>query len=151
MSIISFGWTTPALLAGEKSETRREWNRVYLRQIQRAYERGQRIHDAWNTSPRNNRHDPKPGKIARIELTAEPRIETIDTADAGTWAREGFDYLTAHGYLLDGKTPLQLWEQWLHEDPPLVVVRFKVLELTPYGRELRALQALKAPPAGAVR
>ncbi len=114
-------------------------------QLQRAFRDGRRMHDAWNTSPRNNRHEPKPGKIARIELTAEPRIETIETADEGTWAREGFDYLAAHGYKLDGLTPLELWTHWVDQDPPLVVVRFKVLELTPYGRELRALQALKVP------
>jgi hypothetical protein len=111
--IISFGWTTPALLAGEKTETRREWNRVYLLQMQAAWRKGQRVHDAWNTTPRNIRHEPRPGKIARIELTA--------------------------------LTPMQLWTHWLEADPHLVVVRFKLLELTPYGRELRALQALKVP------
>jgi hypothetical protein len=143
--IISFGWTTPALLAGEKTETRREWNRVYLLQMQAAWRKGQRVHDAWNTTPRNIRHEPRPGKIARIELTAMPQIETIDLVDEGTWAREGLEYLTVHGYLLDGLTPMQLWTHWLEADPHLVVVRFKLLELTPYGRELRALQALKVP------
>lgn len=139
--IISFGWTSPALLAGEKSETRREWNRVYLQRMVRHYRQGRTILDAWNTSPRNVRADPRPGKIATVMLTDEPRIETIETADGGTWAREGFEYLTLHGFRLDGLTPMELWSQWVENDPPLTVVRFKVIDLTPYGRELQALYA----------
>lgn len=137
--ILSFGWTTPALVADpcQKTETSREWTRTYADQVRRQVAAGRDVFDAWNTSPRNTRADPKPGKIGRVHLLAPPQIEHAYERPPETWEAEGFEYLTRGGWLLDRLTPMELWRGWLEADPPLYVVRFELVDLTAYGRQLR--------------
>lgn len=120
--IISFGWTTPAILAGRKTVTRREWDPDYA---DRFYE-GQVV-DAWNTSPRNTRGNPR--KIATIKLTAKPYLERAREAPDEDYEGEGFAYLTEIGRKVNGHTPEAMWRAWKLENPQLWVVRFEILEV----------------------
>lgn len=70
--IISFAWTTDALLAGHKHCTRRMWDEKYLAQWQRAFDRGHVIHDAYDRSPRIGGH-----KVGQIKLTCRPYRERL--------------------------------------------------------------------------
>ena len=118
--IISFGWTTPALIAGCKQVTRRDWNPKHAAR----FKAGMLI-DAWNTSPRNVRG--KPHKVALIRLTADPYLEDSAAFDVGgpDDEAEGFQWLIKHGH---GETVGDIIEGWLSRPRPLYVVRFEVVE-----------------------
>lgn len=120
--IISFGWTTPALLAGQKTVTRRDWSPKHAAKFKDGM-----LVDAWNTSPRNVHMSPR--KVAVIRLTDTPELQlTCRTADVD-WFAEGFQYLSEHGLKVGKETPRELWEKWhKHTDRWLYVVRFEVVE-----------------------
>ena len=121
--IISFGWTTPALVAGHKTVTRRDWKAKHAAQFHAGM-----LVDAWNTSPRNVKGDPH--KVATIRLTADAVLESASVCPASDYEAEGFAYLQAHGHLLNGRTPDELWDYWMDEaDLMLYVVRFELVEV----------------------
>lgn len=129
--ILSFAWTTDALLAGFKDSTRRQWSPRTLAQfLQRARDRTPL--DAYNTNPRVHGM-----KVATIRQTVEPAWSS--DLPAGDWHREGFDWLQRYGYTVDGQTPAALWYAWETAIPAqtAVVVRYEVLDLTLAGRNLR--------------
>ena len=67
MRIISFAWTTPALLAGAKTVTRRDWKGRHGM----AFHEGDFV-QAWDRSPRVG------GKqVATIQLTESPYVSDI--------------------------------------------------------------------------
>lgn len=70
--IVSFAWTTKALLAGRKRCTRRMWNDEYFDRWVYAWRAGRRVHDAYDRQPRFNGH-----KIGEIRLTCEPYREKL--------------------------------------------------------------------------
>ena len=114
MMIISFAWTTPALLAGQKTVTRRNWSDRHAR----LFHAGDHV-AAWDRSPHLH------GKqVAVIELTHDPyKSEELPHED---WSREGFDYLTQNGLT----TPDQVWGEWLSEGVGhLLVVRFRLVKV----------------------
>lgn len=141
--IISFGWTSDALLAGFKDTTRRDWDREYVRLCQSSGRLIDRyILDAWDALPRVKSKNPK--MIARVQLKAEPLLSReLPPTD---YAREGFEWLSRHGYTLNGIPPLETWRGWEYiwrgeniAQPanPLWVIRFNVVELTQAGRDRR--------------
>ena len=116
--ILSFAWTTPALLAGEKTVTRRDWKEQHARK----FYRGQVV-QAYDRSPRfKGRH------VANILIEDPPRIESTADAPEADYIAEGFKHLTAIGALVDGHTPQELWQLWHDEPRQMYVVRFKLLE-----------------------
>lgn len=140
--IISFGWTTPALLGcrvhyvplvecgcnkatNAKGVTRRDWTYEHAMRVEKLRQEGREF-DAWNTSPRNKKGNPH--KIATIEIIEAIHLESPAAAPAQDWYEEGFEYLTRRGVLLHGLTPRQLWARWQQETEPLYVVRFQVVE-----------------------
>lgn len=124
--IISFGWTTPALLAGRKTVTRRDWNPKHAAR----FKAGMEI-DAWNTSPRNVKGNPH--KVATIRLTADPYLEWTDELEPGEYEAEGFAYLDSIGARVDGFTPGDFWEHWQFERSQLYVVRFELMSIEEGG------------------
>lgn len=120
MLIISFAWTTPALLAGAKTCTRRDWSNNYAK----LFKKGQLV-AAYDKSPRiGGKH------IATIRLTHDPYQQlTCDTPQAD-WEREGFAYLTSIGAKCGALTPLQLWETWMTTAEELWVIRFQLVAVT---------------------
>lgn len=128
--ILSFGWTSPALLAGAKRCTRREASERQARALLRQYELGRPL-DAWNANPRVvSKH---PHKIASILQTAPP--EWSDAYPPEDWENEGFAWMTENGITLPVRghvvTPGELWQMWLEDRPRQLVVRFAPLALTP--------------------
>lgn len=125
--IISFGWTTPALLAGVKTVTRRDWNDKHAQQW---IDRIGTIADAWNASPRVVSKQPHPIAKIRIEsvlLTAQYPDEDFEL--------EGLRWLDEHGIWMPDTTrkdfrikPAAFWNQWRAERPMLYRVAFEVVE-----------------------
>jgi len=82
--IISFAWTTEALLAGRKTCTRRRWSEKHFQQWVCAWRAGRLIHDAWDKSPRASGC-----KVGKIRLTCEPYRERLADMPESDLAAEG--------------------------------------------------------------
>ncbi len=121
--ILSFAWTTPALLAEpcQKSVTRRDWSDKHAAK----FHKGQLV-EAWNRSPR---YGGRP--VAIVRLTADPIQEWTTSAPQEDFEREGFAYLESIGAKVDGMTPSELWESWHNQitDEYLYVVRFERVQV----------------------
>ncbi|RLC82113.1 MAG: hypothetical protein DRJ03_08825 [Chloroflexi bacterium] len=86
--ILSFAWTTDALLAGRKTCTRRQWKEAHFQRWVNAYRKGNLVHDAVDKVLFAG------GKrIAKIRLTCEPYREALRDmpesdveAEGGLWA-----------------------------------------------------------------
>src|SRR4051794_26432107 len=95
--IIAFAETTPALLAGAKTVTRREWNDRYAQ----SFKAGE-ILQAWDKSPRTG----KGKRVGLIRLTEVPRKERANEIRPSEYVAEGFLYMREHGLtLFGGKSP----------------------------------------------
>lgn len=117
--IISFAWTTPALLAGEKTVTRRDWKPQHAEKFHAGD-----VVDAWDKSPRFG------GKrVARIKIVQTPYRESTADAPDSDYDAEGFTFLEKHQQTLDGIPASALWRDWKDNPRVLYVVRFSLVEL----------------------
>lgn len=82
--IISFAWTTKALLAGEKTVTRRMWKRSYMRSWEFAWYGGRRRHQAYDKLPYRGG-----SRLGEIELTCCPYWERLCDMPEEDLAAEG--------------------------------------------------------------
>ena len=119
MRIISFAWTTPALLAWQKSCTRRDWNDLYAWRFHK-----DEMVQAYNRSPRFSGQ-----LIALIRLTHRPYKEPYCQVPASDWEAEGFAYLESIGATVNGMTPRQLWEIWKQSPLEGWVIRFEIIQI----------------------
>jgi hypothetical protein len=113
---ISFAWTTPALLAGQKTVTRRDWKDRYAASFRAgdlvaAYDRQARFGG---------------NRVAMIRLLRAPYKESTADAPDSDYEAEGFTYLEGIGALVDGVTPRVLWRAWHVYPKYLWVVRFEL-------------------------
>lgn len=125
--IISFAWTTPALLAGAKSCTRREWDDGYARRF-----RDGELVDAYDRSPRAGGH-----KVATVRLTVAPTFELMRAMPDGDYEAEGFAWLYAHPEALPKRfrgnsAALESFSRagfaaWRSEPGSMWVVRFELV------------------------
>lgn len=120
MRSISFAWTTPALVAGEKTVTRRDWKDRYAESF-----RAGELLAAWDKQPRFK----GARKVAVIRLVGKPRKQTTALLPPTDWEKEGFEFLTGIGATLGGRTPRQVWDDWLANPRELWVVRFELVEV----------------------
>ncbi len=113
--ILSFAWTTDALLSGKKTCTRREWSDCTTKAGLNAYRQGRLMHQAWTNAP----FVQGARKVADIRLTQLPYQEQLADmtefdleAEGGLWAAKE-EFLNLFG------------------DPDLIVwvVRFEVFQL----------------------
>jgi hypothetical protein len=117
---ISFAWTTPALLAGHKTVTRRTWTPEYAKR----FKRGDYVHA----------YDRRPSwggkKVALLRLTQSPYRQNSTKISRVDWHAEGFEYLSGIKAKVNKKTPQEFWDSW-HTPPGenLWVVRFEVVEV----------------------
>src|SRR3990170_1690123 len=96
MRIISFAWTRPALLAGRKTVTRREWDDSYASR----FGEGELV-AVYDRSPRYG------GKqVATIQLTRVPYRESTRDAPDSDYEAEGFAYLDSIGAKVDERLPV---------------------------------------------
>lgn len=84
LMIISFGWTTSAFLAGDKTCTRRQWSPRHMAAWQKAYDQGRLIHDAWDKNPRCRGQ-----RIGQIRLACRPYYERLADMHPDDLAAEG--------------------------------------------------------------
>jgi hypothetical protein len=127
--IISFAWTTPALLAGAKTRTRREWSPGHAAQ----FHAGDLV-DAWNQTPRVNsarRGIAIARKVATIRLTADPHLRMSDITLPDDYQREGFDWFLRHGTDSDRARVALIWQDWHLEPHWLWVVEFELVDRVP--------------------
>ena len=112
MKIISFAWTTAALLAGRKTVTRRNWDARYAAQFHPGD-----VVQAYDRNPRNG------GKcvahIRLVSITKEPRSAMPDS----DFEAEGFAYLREQGK----KLPFD-FEEWRNSGDSVYVIRFELVK-----------------------
>ena len=114
--IISFAWTTPALLASRKECTRRQWSDAYAAK----FNPGQ-IVQAWSRQPRfGGKH------VADIRILSVTKESTADMPD-GDWVAEGFESLSRLGIKVGKSTPIEIWSFWKECPQMLWVVRFELV------------------------
>lgn len=119
MMIVSFAWTTPALLADRKTVTRRDWRRVYAER----FRKDQHI-AAYDRSPRIGGR-----QVATVRLTQAPYLENIADAPEADYEAEGLAYMAEQGKRVQGVPPLQFWREWRSTGQLLYVVRFELIEV----------------------
>ena len=117
MRIISFAWTTPALLAGRKTVTRRDWSPRWVKFIREGDEMA-----AYDKSPRYGGR-----QVGVIRLTAPLVQEWTNEAPPSDYEAEGFTYLEEQGMTVDGLAPPVLWRAWHFKPQLLYVVRFELV------------------------
>ncbi len=124
MKIISFAWTTPALLAREKTVTRRDWKERFAR----GFKAGDLV-AAWDKLPRNHGR-----KVATIRLTCKPYKQVVAMAPDSDYEAEGFGFFERHPEELPANAPWPvvdraMWQQFRFGDrfKVLWVVRFEVV------------------------
>ena len=116
---ISFAWTTPALLAGKKTVTRRAWKTVWARR----FRKGDLV-TAFDKQPRYGGHP-----VAVIRLIADPVQEQLADAPELDWEAEGFAYLSDIGERVHGQVPEDVWNDWMTNYDMVYVVRFELVEV----------------------
>ena len=117
--IISFAWTTPALLAGAKTMTRRDWSHDHARRFTIG-----RLVDAWDRSPRTG----KGHKVAPVRITREPRRDSTANLSADDYRREGFGWLCEHGQVAMVDAITRSWALNPHE---VWAVEFELVSVEP--------------------
>lgn len=142
--IISFAWTTPALLAGAKTMTRREWTTQHALK----FHAGDLV-DAWNRSPRAGRSSGA-RKVATIRLTRDPYEQSTRELDSRDYAREGFAWLERNG---EFDRAWSIWTDWTMHYRTLWVVEFELVDAwDEYHKttdaQLREVVAADAPGLG---
>jgi len=119
MRPISFAWTTPALLAGVKTVTRRDWKATHAAR-----------HHAGDLLAAYDRQARYGGKqVAVIRLTADPVLESTAAAPESDYQAEGFEWLQDRGIKVDKLDPRALWTAWRVFPRDLWVVRFELVEI----------------------
>lgn len=129
MKIISFAYTTPALLAGAKTVTRRAWNRDYALRFN-----PDEVVQAYDHSPRIG------GKCVGLIRVVSVKFEPIALMPDSDYEAEGFAYMAAHNLRLvcDGLIPTRdYFEWWRNTGESFWTVRFELVET--YQREVAAL------------
>lgn len=119
MKIISFNWTTPALVAGQKTVTRRTWDDRYARTFH-----AEETVMAYDRQPR---FGGKP--VAILKLTADPYKESTRNAQESDYEAEGFRFLEGIKAKVNGIPPRVLWRAWHVSPHQAWVVRFQVVSL----------------------
>lgn len=126
---LSFGWTTPALVVGEKTVTRRDWKPRHAAHFH--------CGDVVRALNRQWRNGGEP--IGTVRLTEDVLLQSTADAPPSDWRAEGFDFLEERGVKVDGVMPAVLWRSWhwrMHARY-LYVVRFELVELTELGLAMR--------------
>jgi len=113
--IISFAWTTQALLKKKKTVTRRFWKDSYAKKFKKGD-----IVDAYSKDPRA-----KGKKIAEIRITKDPYEERVEDISDEHFEREG-------GTLF-WKTKKEFIDIMKSCRDTCWVIEFEVLEVGPYS------------------
>ncbi len=125
--ILSFGWTWPAFVAGEKTVTRRDWKPVYSTRWRQGM-----TFKAYNRSPRFGGV-----QIGAGRLTYDAMFQPLIMMPDEDYLREGFVWLKAHPQALPKSARKQCWGNctwdsvldWRNSGGLLYVVRFEITKI----------------------
>lgn len=120
--IISFAYTTPALVAGRKTATWRDWKAHWAE----GFRRGDLI-AAWDRSPRVKGSR----QVAWVRLTQKPYLQSTAEMPDDDYEAEGFAYLNE---LWGGKpgpidVSLEGFQAWRDRAETLWVVRLELVKV----------------------
>ena len=115
--IISYAWTTDALLAGRKKVTRREWSKEYAARF-----RAGTVHLAYNRNPRIGGK-----KVGDVRIDRVPYPERACDIPDEDYELEGFAYMEEKGIRIRDWTPREFFEAWRQRRDVLFVVRFDLV------------------------
>lgn len=123
--IISFAWTTPALLADRKHCTRREWQEDYARRF-----KADELVQAWDHQPRTR----KGKKVADIRLITAPYWQSLADMPDADYEDEGFAFFEEHPDLLPATHgPMGMsrdyFDAWKLDGGGMWVLRFTLEEV----------------------
>ena len=131
MKIISFAWTTEALLTGHKTVTRRDWKENHAT----SFHEGDLI-AAYDRLPIQGGR-----KVATLKLTKRPYLERYSAApdsdfenEGLAWMQERYEETRLRDYTLNGLSPRQFWMAQKLGDALVYVVRFELLHAFYDGR-----------------
>jgi len=124
MKIISFGYTTPALLARRKTVTRREWDDRYAKSF-----KGGEIVQAYDKSPRAGGK-----KVGEVKLIVAPYKEPLMAMPDTDYEAEGFAFLYGNGHTPPKWSGLpsfsmEAFKLWRQSGGTVWVIRFRVISL----------------------
>lgn len=125
MLIISFAWTTPALLNFAKTCTRRHWNDQYAARFKEGM-----YCQAWNRSPRVGGE-----QVGTVYLTTTPYQERTSAMTERDFVSEGLAWMEKRGVMINGLTPRGFFERWKKLDELVWVVRFQLVSTVPVAQE----------------
>ncbi len=134
MKIISFAWTTPALVTGNKTVTRRGWDDRYAAR----FKPGELV-QAYNRSPRHK------GECVAIIRIVYVKKQLDQLAPDSDYEAEGFAWFaTGNGDALPKSDRLgyletvsrESYDAWRQRGGSSWVCRFELVELTPQGQKL---------------
>lgn len=126
--ILSYAYTTEALLAGVKFRTRRRWSRRYALSFH-----GAEVEQAWNRSPRVGGF-----YLGDVQLTADPFEQRTGQMTEEDYSIEGLAWMEDHGLMVPVSTPggppapmqpREFFEKWREENETLWVVDFVPVKL----------------------
>ncbi len=127
--IVSFAWTTPALLDGRKSVTRRDWSARFARQ----FHVGDQV-KAYNKLARNHG-----SHVATVPVLRAPYQEAMGDIPDCDYEAEGFAFFEEHPELMPANAPWPVmnWDvfnRWRYTEPDRVlwVLRFTPCEVRPH-------------------
>ena len=142
--IISFSWTSPALITDNKSCTRRDWDPDYAE----TFRTGQILY-AYDRSPRAHGN-----RIATIQLKQQPVWQPLNEMPDDDYVNEGFAWMFAHPDVLPKtieQTPRdhfvrsvcsrEGFERWRQSGEFMWTIRFALIELTEEGHKQKAMIA----------
>jgi len=116
--IVSFSWTSSALLAGAKVVTRRDWDPVHAEH----YRAGQLV-DAWDRLPRVKGAK----RIGTIRVSRPPYRQSSDQTTPEDFHREGFAWLQRYGTTDDVVRVSEIWAGWHQHPAQLFVLEFDLV------------------------
>ncbi|KKL07637.1 hypothetical protein LCGC14_2584010 [marine sediment metagenome] len=122
---VSFAWTTPALLAGRKSVTRRDWTTRFASQFHVSD-----LVSAYDKLTRNHgRH------VATVPVLRAPYQEALGEVPDSDYEAEGFLFFEEHPELLPTSAPWpkmnwDVFNRWRYSEPYKVLW---VLRFAPVG------------------
>ncbi len=141
MRIISFAYTTAAVIALIKNCTRRDWAAEYAAQF-----RGGELLKAYDRSPRfRGTH------VGDVRLTCRPKYEPMAHMPDEDYVNEGFEFLYSHPEFLPktifGHKATRddfSWEgfdRWRHNGESMWTVRFEIVQILPTASQLLSVRS----------
>ena len=115
--IISYAWTTEALLAKRKKVTRRDWSREYAARFHAGA-----VHLAYDRNPRIGGK-----KVGDVQIERVPYPERLCDIPDEDFELEGLAYMEEKGTLILGKTPREFFNAWRSFRDVVFVVRFDLV------------------------